>query len=246
MTTATIISEAQAEGVKLTLSPTGTIKATGDGTAVNRWLAVIREYKLEIIDVLKAGGGDTATASRWWLIHFLDSDPVEVACCSEPTHADILERYPDAIAAEPFTPSIRQPSAPLAASEETAIRAWLELIEEAEPATIAGVIDQCQMDADARDYFTGRAGFKNEAPIQVDRIEQDDDRRTCWHCLNLRGRACNIAKPERGALVVANVGYRPQPDTRHRCAGYLPNATDNDQRPGGERWPGLTDAKDTK
>lgn len=77
-------------------------------------------------------------------------------------------------------------------------------------------------------------------------IADADDRRTCQQCLNLRGRVCSIAKPERGALVVANVGYRPQPDTLHRCAGYLPNATDNDQRPGGERWPGLTNTKGTK
>jgi len=72
-------------------------------------------------------------------------------------------------------------------------------------------------------------------------VEESDteDRRQCSQCLNLRGRVCGIAKPQAGALVVANVGYRPQPDTLHRCAGYLPNATDNDQRPGRERWPGL-------
>lgn len=179
------------------------------------------------------GAGDVATASRWWLIHYPDRDPVEVACCPEATHAKILEWYPDAIAAEPFTPSIRQPSAPLTVSEETAIRAWLVLIKETDPATIAEVIGQCQRDADARDYFTGRAAvLPKPDPFP-------DDRRTCRQCLNLRGRACGIAKPERGALVVANLGYRPQADTLQRCAGYLPNATDNDQRPGSERWPGL-------
>lgn len=105
----------------------------------------------------KVGAGDTATASRWWLIHYPDRDPLEVACCPEATHADILERHPDAVAAEPFTPTIRQPSAPLTAEDETAIRAWLALIEENDPTTIAEVIGQCQRDADARDYFTGRA-----------------------------------------------------------------------------------------
>ena len=105
----------------------------------------------------KVGAGDTATASRWWLIHYPDCDPVEVACCREATHADILERYPDAVAAEPFTPTIWQPSAPLTASEETAIRAWLALIEETNPVTIAEVIGRCQRDAVTRDYFTGRA-----------------------------------------------------------------------------------------
>jgi hypothetical protein len=33
----------------------------------------------------------------------------------------------------------------------------LALIEETDPATIAGVIDQCQRDADVRSYFSGRA-----------------------------------------------------------------------------------------
>lgn len=41
--------------------------------------------------------------------------------------------------------------------EKTTIRAWLALIEETDPSTIAEVMDQCQRDADARDYFTGRA-----------------------------------------------------------------------------------------
>ena len=80
-------------------------------------------------------------------------------------------------------------------------------------------------------------------PCNLPTVADSDDRRQCTQCQNLRGRACSIAKPQAGALVVANVGYRPQPDTLHRCAGYLPNATDNDQRPGGERWPGLTDTK---
>ncbi len=45
----------------------------------------------------------------------------------------------------------------MTASEETAIRAWLELIEETDPAMIDEVMGQCQQDGDARDYFTGRA-----------------------------------------------------------------------------------------
>lgn len=105
----------------------------------------------------KVSPGDTATASRWWLIHYTDGDPVEVACCPEATHVEILEWYPDAVAAEPFTPTIRQPSAPMSAEEEKAIRAWLALIHETDLTAIAEVIENCQRDADARKYFTGRA-----------------------------------------------------------------------------------------
>lgn len=181
----------------------------------------------------KVGTGGTATASRWWLIHFPDRDPLEVACCPEATHAEILESYPDAVAAEPFTPSIRQPSAPLTASEESAIRAWLALIEETDPATIAEVVGQCQRDADARAYFTARAA--NELPKQA---ADDDDRRTCRQCRNLSVTgACSVAKP--GGLVSANRGYRPPADTPQRCNGFLSLPTDPDQRTGAQRWPGL-------
>jgi hypothetical protein len=48
----------------------------------------------------KVGAGDTATASRWWLIHYPDRDPLEVACCPDVTHAEILERHPGTAAAE--------------------------------------------------------------------------------------------------------------------------------------------------
>jgi len=180
----------------------------------------------------KVGAGNTAPASRWSPSHYPDRDPLEMTCCPDATHAEILERHPDAVAAEPFSPTIRQPSAPMTAEEETAIRAWLALIEETDPATIAEVIGQCQWDADVRDYLTGRAAA--ELP-KTDPFP--DDRRRCSQCLNLRGRGCMIAKPS--GLVSANVGYRPVADTLQRCAGYLPNATDTDQQSGGERWPGL-------
>lgn len=179
----------------------------------------------------KVSPGNTATTSRWWLIHYPDRDSVEVACCPEATHAEILERHPDAVAAEPFTPSIRQPSAPLTACEETAIRAWLELIEETDSATIADVIGQCQRDADARDYFTGRAAAElpKTAPIP-------DDRRTCDQCANLIARRCQAAK--RGEIV-ASRNYEPIRDLPRRCEGYAPGADDPDRRHGLERWPGL-------
>jgi len=153
MTPITIIRKTQEEGLRLTLSPSGTIKVTGDATVVNRWLALIREHKEEIIEVLSIGASCTETSSRWWLIHYPDRDPVKVACYPETTHAEMRKRYSNAVAAEPFTPIIRQPPAPLIVSEETAIRAWLVQIEETDPATIAEVIDRCQTDADAREFY---------------------------------------------------------------------------------------------
>lgn len=179
----------------------------------------------------EVGAGDTATASRWWLIHYSDRDPLEVAYCPEATHAEILERHPDAVAAESFTPTIRQPSAPLTAEEETVIRAWLAMIEETDPATIAEVIGQCQRDADARDYFTGRATAEPPKPDPM-----LDGRRTCDQCANLIARRCQAAKRDE---IVASRNYEPIRNIPRRCEGYAPGASDPDGRPGRERWPGL-------
>jgi hypothetical protein len=175
----------------------------------------------------KVGAGDTVTAFRW-LIHYPDRDPVEVACWPDATGADILEQHPDAVAAEPLAPTIRQPSAPLTLEEETAIRAWLALIEETDPVIISEVMGKCQRDAGARDYFTGRAAAELPKP--------DDDRRTCDQCSNLIARRCQAAK--RGEIV-ASQKYEPIRDLPRRCVAYAPNADDPDRRTGRERWPGL-------
>jgi hypothetical protein len=47
---------------------------------------------------------------RWWLLHYPDRELVEVACFPPATHADILERHPVAIAAEPFEPATSEPT----------------------------------------------------------------------------------------------------------------------------------------
>ena len=101
------------------------------------------------------GTDDSSIASHWWLIHFIDRDPLELAYYPAANLAEILERHPDAVAAEPFNAPVRRPAAPMTANEELAIREWLALIEETDPATIAEVMGQCQQDADARDFFIG-------------------------------------------------------------------------------------------
>jgi hypothetical protein len=156
---------------------------------------------------------------------------LEVACSLEATHADILEWYPDAVAAEPFTPTIRQASAPLAADDETAIRAWLAMIEETDPVTIDEVIGQCQQDADAWDYFTRRVATELLKPDR-----SPDDRRTYEQCANLIARRCTAAQRDE---ILASRSYQPIRDLPQRCEGYAPGADDSDRRHGRERWPGL-------
>ena len=207
MTAVTIIREARADGVRLALSPTGSIKATGDGAAVNRWLAVIRESKAEIIEALAVG--DTATASRW-LLHFADREPLAVAFTPTTTHAKVLEAYPGALAAEPIEPGRRQPGAPLAGDQEAAILAWLAAIGETDQEAVAEVLTRCRQDENARRYFLGRAGA----------IVDDDDRRCCNQCVNLRAGVCAIASP--GGVVSAIRGYRPVSGILQRCLAFVP------------------------
>ena len=74
-------------------------------------------------------------------------------------------------------------------------------------------------------------------PAGLPTVRDTDDRRTCSQCRNLASRVCTIAKP--GGIVSAIKGYRPDMERLRRCAGYLPNGSDADPRPGAERWPYL-------
>lgn len=53
MSAATIIRDATADGVTLTLSGAAKIKASGNQEAVTRWLALISEHKPGIIEALQ-------------------------------------------------------------------------------------------------------------------------------------------------------------------------------------------------
>ena len=63
----------------------------------------------------------------------------------------------------------------LLAEEETAIRAWLAHIEEADPATIADVLARCQSDAQARAYCLEQAR-------QIPPPPEPDYTATCGAC----------------------------------------------------------------
>jgi hypothetical protein len=135
MTPATIIREAQTDGVRLALSTFGTIKASGDSAAVNRWVAVVRERKAEIIEALKVGPGDTAIICRWWQICYRDRE-VEVTFAEPMTRAEILNWNCDAIAAVPLLLAPPIPSA----EAKAAIREWLALTGETNQTVIDGAL----------------------------------------------------------------------------------------------------------
>ena len=158
MTAADILKRATADGVRLTLTPAGTIKAMGAQSAVERWRDTLRDNRDGIILALRQ---IDATPSRWWRLHYADSDPVDLICVPVATHAEMLARHPDALAAEPYTPIWRAPAAPMTEVQKGELRGWLALIGEHDPEWIDGVIEHCQRDADSRDYFLARAYRKS-------------------------------------------------------------------------------------
>jgi hypothetical protein len=88
------------------------------------------------------------------------SEPVGFATATPATFATLEGEKGRTVASVATVAVAKSPqgqTAPPAKSEEMAIRAWMVLIEETDPATIAEVIDQCQRDADARNYFLKRA-----------------------------------------------------------------------------------------
>ena len=118
----------------------------------------------------------------------------------------------------------------MTASEETAIRAWLAHIGEADAETVDHIVRRCRDDPAARRYFTERAAAECPAP-------EPDDRRHCHQCRNLAGNGCCLAA-ESGELPTGR-NYRPIDWPPRRCAAFNPTPNESDQRPGRDRWPSL-------
>ncbi len=65
MTAAAIVRRAYEEGVNLTLTPAGTIKAVGEGQAVARWLTVLQKHRSEIVNLLRVRPSDSLAKAQW-------------------------------------------------------------------------------------------------------------------------------------------------------------------------------------
>ncbi|MBU1664277.1 MAG: hypothetical protein KKG92_02615 [Gammaproteobacteria bacterium] len=119
MTAAALIEQADADGLKLWPNG-GRMAYEGPPAVVERWKPILAANKPSILAELNArspvdreaspSAENTPTASRWWLIRYPDRDPVEVACFPPATHAEILERHTEAIAAEPINQAAPEPA----------------------------------------------------------------------------------------------------------------------------------------
>jgi hypothetical protein len=124
-------------------------------------VAVATPEEAKTAPLPEAGAGEVH--SVLWRLRYADREPLEIACTPPASREEVLAGRPDATEAEPFAPAIMPPEKPLDVKEESAIRRWLALIGETDQATIAELIDRCQRDAAARDYFLKRAAAEPPA-----------------------------------------------------------------------------------
>jgi hypothetical protein len=81
MNPATLIKEAAADGVILSLTLAGAVKASGDRAAVTRWIPAVRGRKPEIIKALLQASALTGDlgAIKAWLQFIGEHDPAIIA-----------------------------------------------------------------------------------------------------------------------------------------------------------------------
>ena len=96
MTPAAIIQKARTDGVILALSPSGSIKATGDQSQVDKWLPAIRNHKADIISALREAANDPPALLSGkdeacildWLSRIGEADPVTIGEVIDRCRAD--------------------------------------------------------------------------------------------------------------------------------------------------------------
>lgn len=118
MSAATIIEQAKQDGVILVLSESGSVKVTGDQSAIARWLETIRENKPGIIATLRGADlpePEPVTAENdypefdeealhlAWVYHFAEQEPETAVFMCAVNHRQALAFHPCAIAAIPRT-----------------------------------------------------------------------------------------------------------------------------------------------
>lgn len=190
------------------------------------------QQRRAVVEVAKIAEVATGEVSRGWLIYFADRDLLDVYCSPDLAHARILERYPDALAAEPIP---ARPRRMATEDEEAELRVLVQAIGRREGWNVAEVEQASALAlADPDGALICYRDLANELDFI---ITLDDDRHTCKQCANLEGRRCLAAW--RGEIV-ANRDYEPVRDIPRRCEGYAPGEDDPDTRPGLERWPELS------
>lgn len=138
----------------------------------------IREHKAGLLELLAAN--NTASAKpddgprAEWLLHYAGRDPDRAVFSPPATWADVLERHPKAIAAEPYPGSSSLAAPALTDAERRMLAAYLERIGEDDPECIATYWRQCEQDAEARAAFLREAGALPALTYTLDDLAELD------------------------------------------------------------------------
>jgi hypothetical protein len=103
LSAATIIQQATADGITLALTPSGTVKATGDRAVVARWAAMIRDNKAGIVAVLSVAANDPADPDvhQRWTVTIPGREVFGFIVPQGLTLEQVRQQYPTAIAIRP-------------------------------------------------------------------------------------------------------------------------------------------------
>lgn len=161
---------------------------------------------------------------REWVIHFSESEPLACVYCPPASHSEVQADHPGFVAAVPAEPVMPPKPAAMLIVQETLVYSWLKSINETDRDVIGDILECCDNDQTARDYFLCRAGSSSQY--------QDFNFITCRQCSNLVGRRCQAA---RSGEIVADKLYEPNQGWNRRCEGFKPLRNDIDQRTGKQR-----------
>jgi hypothetical protein len=152
---------------------------------------------------------EKALTSWGWLLHFADRESLETYHHPDVTHAEVLLKYPNALAAEPISERARRTPTEAEATE-------LVVLVQAIGTAIGWSADDIEraLDGALADPDGAFACYRSLVVEHGIILPLDDDRRTCNQCANLTGRRCIAATQ---GEVIANLDYRPIRDASRRC-----------------------------
>ena len=148
MSAAAILDRARDAGISLTPKPDGGIRAKGPPEAIDGLLPLLRAHKEALLQLLNE-------PRRRWLVRHEDQ-VLDVTFTPPLPWAEVWAIRPDALTIDPV-PEHEPTGEPLPASEEEAVRRWLDAIDERDPLIIGEVLQRCQADAKARDWYLEQA-----------------------------------------------------------------------------------------
>lgn len=108
MTALALLATLNEAGLLVEIDADGGLAVDGREDIVDRWLPSVRAHKAAIVAVL-VNTRPSCSRSTWGLVNYLDGASAEVWTNPPATEAEVLERRPDAIAAQPLDQAAQSP-----------------------------------------------------------------------------------------------------------------------------------------